>query len=202
MVPPACEKIKLMSRYFCDAPLNIRLAMVRVVSVPNSIDRRADLGHQVDAAVGVGRVGVDHGLAAVELLQDRREVGMAEPLVAVARHHADAVDLERVEGVGDLLQGLVDVRQRQRGEQRRSGRDDRPSSFVGVFVDFARDADRRRRCRADVTCGVVGRGRWRSRRRPCPCRRAIFCTDQLSDGGLACGRSRPWRRARSAATMW
>src|SRR5262247_1686802 len=34
--PPPCEKIQLMSGYFCEVPLNTRLAMVRVVSVPNS----------------------------------------------------------------------------------------------------------------------------------------------------------------------
>lgn len=35
--PPPCEKIQLMSRNFCDEPLKIRLAMLRVVSVPHSI---------------------------------------------------------------------------------------------------------------------------------------------------------------------
>ena len=36
--PPPCEKIQLMmSLYFCEVPLKIRFAMLRVESVPHSI---------------------------------------------------------------------------------------------------------------------------------------------------------------------
>src|SRR5262249_51166905 len=69
------------------------------------LDRRfPDPLHQVYAAIGAGRMGVDRGLAAVEFLPYRRELREAEPFVAVARHHADAIGLERVEGIGDLLE--------------------------------------------------------------------------------------------------
>jgi hypothetical protein len=56
-------------------------------------------------------MGVDRRLAAVEFFPDRREVRVAQPLVLVAGHAADAIDLERIERVGDLLEALVDVRQ-------------------------------------------------------------------------------------------
>ena len=131
-----------MSLYFCEVPLRIRLAMLRVVSVPNSTVELGDALHQIDAAIGAGRMGVDRGLAAVELLPDRSEGGVAEPLVAVARHDADAVDLQRVEGVGDFLQALVDVRQRQHGEGAEAA-GMIGLQFLGVLVRFARDADRR-----------------------------------------------------------
>ena len=44
-VPPACEKMKLMSGKRAAVPLKIRLAIVRVVSVPSSIvDALSHLG--------------------------------------------------------------------------------------------------------------------------------------------------------------
>jgi hypothetical protein len=90
--------------------------MVRVVS-GTELDRRfPDTLYQVHAAIGGGRMGVDRGLTAVEFLPYRCELRVAEPFVAVARHHADAVGLERVEGIRDLLEARVDVRQRQHGE--------------------------------------------------------------------------------------
>ena len=99
--------------------------------------------HQVHAAIGVGRMGIDRGVAPVELLPDRIEERVAEPLVAVVRHHADAIDVERVEDVADFLQRLVDMRQRQRRE------DAEPAGMVGrhllaVLVRLARDLDRDR----------------------------------------------------------
>src|SRR5262245_64831847 len=91
--------------------------MVRVVSAPSSIVASPISLYQVHAAIGAGRMGVDRGPAAVELLPYRCELRVAEPFVAVACHHADAVGLERVEGIRDLLEASVDVRQRQHGEQ-------------------------------------------------------------------------------------
>jgi hypothetical protein len=55
--------------------------------------------------------------ATVELVHDRRERGVAEPLVAVAREERDAVGVERAQRVIDLAQGIVDVRKRQAREQ-------------------------------------------------------------------------------------
>ena len=60
---------------------------------------------------------IDHGLAAVELLIDRGERGIAEILVLVAREQAYAVGLERVAGVFDLLQAALHVRRRNAGKQ-------------------------------------------------------------------------------------
>ncbi len=47
---------------------------------------------------------------------------VAEPLVAVTALQADAVGLQRVEGVFDLFQGRVDVEHRQRREQAEAAR--------------------------------------------------------------------------------
>jgi hypothetical protein len=57
MVPPACEKMKVTSRYFCDAPENTRLPMVRVVSVPYSTTGSRNSGRRlVQQAADVGCV--------------------------------------------------------------------------------------------------------------------------------------------------
>ena len=60
---------------------------------------------------------VDHRLAAVELGEHRGKGGVSEPLVAIARHQPDAVGLEHIEGIFDLLEAAFGVGQRQRGEQ-------------------------------------------------------------------------------------
>jgi hypothetical protein len=60
---------------------------------------------------------VDHGLAAVELLQHRLEERVAEPLVAVIALQPDAVGLECVERVLDLLERGVDIQHRERCKQ-------------------------------------------------------------------------------------
>ena len=67
------------------APLKTRLAMVRVVSVPYSIADFGDLGQQAGAAMRPARVGIDERLAPVQLLEDGRELGVAQMLVAIAR---------------------------------------------------------------------------------------------------------------------
>ena len=48
-------------------------------------------------------MGVDHDFAAVQLLKDRRKFVVAQPFIAIAGHHADAVHFQRVEGVSDFL---------------------------------------------------------------------------------------------------
>ena len=148
-----------MFGYFCAVPLKIRSAMLRVEFGPPFDGRRGHSLHQVHAAIGVGRMGVDGGVAAVELLPDRIEERVTKPLVAVVRQHADAVDVERVEGVADLLQRLVDMRKRQRRE------DAEPSRMIGhhlltVLVRVARDLDRDRLAdRNDLRRGRRKQGR-------------------------------------------
>ena len=93
--------------------------IARVVSVPYSMLPGATPGAYVEVAAAVrrGRVDVDDRLAPVQLLHHRPVGRVAEPRVAVARHQADAVSLDHVVGVRDLLQRGVDIRQRHRGEQ-------------------------------------------------------------------------------------
>ena len=71
---------------------------------------------EVGAAGVAGRVRVDDGLAPVEFGEDGVEGRIAEPFVAVAREEADAVGLEVVEPVGDLLETAGGVGQRDRRE--------------------------------------------------------------------------------------
>ena len=79
---------------------------------------------------------VDHGLAAVELGIDRRERCVAEILAVVACQQADAVGLERVEGVFDFLQAAVGVRRRDRREQAEAA-GMIAHELGAVFVDLA-----------------------------------------------------------------
>ena len=97
---------------------------------------RRNAGHHVGAAIGRQRVHVDHRLAAVELGIDRRERCVAEIFSVVACQQADAVGLERVEGVFDFLQAAVGVRRRDRGEQAEAARMI-AHELGAVFVDLA-----------------------------------------------------------------
>ena len=56
------------------------------------------------------------GLAPVELTEHGREDGIAEELAVIARHQADAVELQGVERVFDFLEAALSIRQRQRSE--------------------------------------------------------------------------------------
>ena len=85
-------------------------------------DSGRHVGDQILAAVRRGRMNVNHRLAAVELVHDRRIGGIAEPGVAVAGHEVRAIGFEHIEGVFDLLQRRIHVGQRQRGEQAKSRR--------------------------------------------------------------------------------
>jgi len=58
--------------------------------------------------------------------------------------YTDAVGLERVEGEGDLLEALVDIRQRQHGEQAEAA-GMIGHQLLGVFVRLAREAGGRLR---------------------------------------------------------
>ena len=141
-MPPACEKIQRMSRNFSRVAGKDDVADgAGRIGAPFDHPRR--LGpHQVDAAIGRGGMGVDHDLAAVEFFHDGQEGGIAEPLVVIVRQQADAVELERVECVGDFLQAAVDVGQRQHRETSEA------AGMVGdqpccVFVALAHELARR-----------------------------------------------------------
>ena len=119
-MPPACDQMKRISGKRAASPLNATPMMARVVSVPYSMlpgaTRRVI---EIPAAVGRRRVHVDDGLAAIELLHHRPERRVAQPHVAVAREQADAVGLQRVVGVGDLLRAW---RRRRAAASPRTGR--------------------------------------------------------------------------------
>ena len=64
---------------------------------------------------------------------------MAQPLVAVARQHADALRVERIERVGDFLQAGVDMRQRQHAEHAEAA-GMVGAELLGILVGLAGDA--------------------------------------------------------------
>ena len=116
-MPPLCEKIQRMSGNLrgVAAEHEMRDGARRIGRV---FDRpRWDTGHEAAAAVGRRGMHIDHRLAAVELFVDRCEGRIAEIFGAIAREQSDAVSLERVERVFDLLEAAVDVRRRNHGEQ-------------------------------------------------------------------------------------
>ena len=99
--------------------------------------RRHALDHAA-AAARRHRMHVDHRLAPVELVEHRHEGRVAEILVLVAGEQPDAVGLQRVERVLDLLEAAVRVGQRDRGKQAE------PALVVAhhagaVVVDLARE---------------------------------------------------------------
>src|ERR1700674_1383452 len=65
---------------------------------------------------------INHSPAPVEFLENRSEKRIAEPFVAVAREHANALGLEYIEAVLDLAQAAFDIRQRQRDEDAEAAR--------------------------------------------------------------------------------
>ena len=85
--------------------------MARVVSVPYSMlpGPQARRIIKVRAAVGGGRMDVDDRIPAIEFFHHGPVGRIAEPGIAVACQKANAVSLERVVGIGDLLQRCVDV---------------------------------------------------------------------------------------------
>ncbi len=173
-----------------------------------------ELGQRVGAADRRMRMGVDHGLAPVELVEHRGQHLVAEPVVAVARQHVDAVGLERIEGARDLLQRRVDVRQRQGREQAEAagivGREPRHVVVVlaakgdeRLALDLARD---RRRVDGERDAGLVhvgdrvvlvhDRGEVRREHAPLAHGGHEFRRDQVmvDVDALSHGMSRPLRR--------
>ena len=122
MVPPACEKIHLMSRIARERAAE-QQARHRAGGVVRHLDHRRERADAQPSAAGRHqRMDVDHGLAAVQLLQHRLVHRIAQPFVAVVGLQVDAVGLDGVEGVFDLLQRHVDVHHRQRREHAEAAR--------------------------------------------------------------------------------
>ncbi len=107
-----------MSFIFANVPPTSRLQH-RARCIEQVFDRRAADGRDQRAAAAVGRQRMEVGdrLAPVQFGKHRREHRVARPLVAVARHEADAVRLEHVQRVLDLAQGAFHVRHRHGREQ-------------------------------------------------------------------------------------
>jgi hypothetical protein len=87
------------------------------------------------------RVDVDDRFAAIELVHDRLEIRMPQPFVAVAGVESDAVGLELIERVFDLLQRAFDVRHRHECEQAEAA-GMILHGFDHVFVDQTRQMAR------------------------------------------------------------
>ena len=60
---------------------------------------------------------IDHCLAAIELVEDGLKAHVPQPTIAVARHQANAVGLQRVEGVLDLAKARLGIPHRECCEQ-------------------------------------------------------------------------------------
>ncbi len=78
---------------------------------------------------------VDHRLAAVELIENGREIWSAKPLVTIARHESKTIYSQRVAGVCDLTQATFDVGERKCREQSKAARVSRhqvSTKFVGL----------------------------------------------------------------------
>jgi len=65
---------------------------------------------QQSAAVGRSRMNRDYGLASIELLHHRLERGVPQPSVAITSEQCDAVGLECVVRVCNLVKRGVDIR--------------------------------------------------------------------------------------------
>ena len=153
IVPPACENIHLMSRIARERAAE-QQARHRARGVVRHLDHRRERADAEPAAAGGDqRMDVDHGLAAVQLLQHRLVDRIAQPLVAVVGLQVDAVGLEGVEGVFDLLQRHVDVHHRQRREDAEAARIIAPHLGGEVL------ADARRSCWRPLGAGVEPQAR-------------------------------------------
>src|SRR6185437_3853645 len=62
-------------------------------------------------------MGIDKGFAAMELLEQREVMRIAEPPIAHIGHERDAVGLQRIERVFRLAQAALDIEDRHRGEK-------------------------------------------------------------------------------------
>jgi len=84
---------------------------------------------------------VNHGSAPVELVEYRTERRVAQPVVTVAGQQADTVCLQRVKGIFDFPEAILNSGQRQHGKQAQ------PSFMIGdgpgpELVHFTREAAR------------------------------------------------------------
>ena len=111
------------------------------------------IDHELDSAIlavferglagarGAERMAIDHGLAPVQLLHQRGEQWVSEIVPLVARKHAGAIGVKRVERVFELLERALHVGQRQRGEEAKA-----PGviadHFRREFIALARQASR------------------------------------------------------------
>jgi hypothetical protein len=59
---------------------------------------------------------VDDGMTTVQLLIHGKEAGVTKPLITVTRKHTNAVGMERIERIRDLLKCRVDMRHGDRRE--------------------------------------------------------------------------------------
>lgn len=78
---------------------------------------RSHTFYKIRAACGLDRVRIDNRLAPVQFIENGSQGFVAQPFVAVAGQHGDAVRFERVEGVFDFPQTAFDVGHGQRREQ-------------------------------------------------------------------------------------
>ena len=74
-------------------------------------------------------MGVDNGSAAIQVLPDRRESGISQPLVVVTGHEADAFGFECAVRVFDFAQATFGVRHGEGGEEPEAG---------GIIADHLR----------------------------------------------------------------
>ena len=117
VAPPPWEKMKRMSGFLIDGAVDDQ-ARDGARRIERKLDGLRNHSRQHTAAARRhGRMNVNDGLAPIEFGKDRRERRIAEIFAVVGAHQADAVGLERVEGVFDFLEAAVGIGQRDRREQ-------------------------------------------------------------------------------------
>ena len=113
------------------------------------VQRKLDAlgGKARNEAGGAGMGGgmhIDDRLAPVQLLEHRRERGIAQRLAVIVREQADSIGLQGVEGIFDLLQRAFGVGRRHHGEKAEAGGvivDGAGGAFVPVAREAARGPD-------------------------------------------------------------
>ena len=65
---------------------------------------------------------VHDGFAAVQLLENQPELGVAQPQIPVAGRNTKAIGLEHIQRIFDFFEAAVDVMHRQRSEQAETAR--------------------------------------------------------------------------------
>src|SRR5262252_9434869 len=72
---------------------------------------------QMVAATGNGWMNEYYGLAAIQLLKDRRKRGVTRPFIVITAHQTNAICFEHVECVLRLSQAALLIRQRHCGKK-------------------------------------------------------------------------------------